>query len=86
MFIITTNSPTFGRGYFIGFDRENRAHFQSGNDRSVKTYKTRHGAKRQLQRIIASSGSLAEGETFSIENAPASPLCTTLTGYKLKPP
>jgi|LSQX01.3.fsa_nt_gb hypothetical protein len=67
MLIITTQCPTFGRGYFIGFDRENRAHFQSSNDRSVKTYKTQHGAEKQLRRIIAASGTLAEGETFSIE-------------------
>ena len=70
MLIITTQCPTFGRGYFIGFDRENRAHFQSSSDRSIKTYKTQRGAEKQLRRIIAANGTLAVGETFSIEDAP----------------
>lgn len=73
MFIITTQCPTFRRGYFLGFDREERAHFQSCNDHRVKTYKTRRGAEKQLRRILATSGTLAEGETFSIESAPTLP-------------
>ena len=73
MLIITTQCPTFGRGYFLGFDRTEQAHFQSNHDHRVKTYKTQRGAEKQLQRILATSGTLAEGETFSIESAPAHP-------------
>lgn len=73
MLIITTQCPTFGRGYFLGFDRAEQAHFQSCCDHRVKTYKTQRGAEKQLRRIIAASGTLAEGETFTIECAPAHP-------------
>jgi hypothetical protein len=73
MLIITTQNPTFGRGYFLGFDREEQAHFQSCSDHRVKSYKTRRNAEKQLQRILRASGPFAEGETFSIESAPALP-------------
>lgn len=73
MLIITTQCPTFGRGFFLGFDRAGQAHFQSCNDHRVKTYKTQRRAEKQLQRILAASGTLSEGETFNIERASANP-------------
>lgn len=73
MLIITTQCPTFGRGFFLGFDRAGQAHFQSCNDHRVKTYKTQRGAEKQLRRILATSSTLAKGETFDIESAPTHP-------------
>jgi len=66
MLVITTQSPTFGRGFFLGFDKEGNAHFQSCYDHRVKTYKAYRNAAKQMARIMASPGADEDGTTYDI--------------------
>lgn len=69
-YIITTQCPTFGRGYFLGFDSEEQAHFQSCLDKRVKRYKTRRNAEKQLSRIADIGKDWDEKPVFNIEEEP----------------
>lgn len=67
MFIITTQNPAFGKGYFIGFDNDGFAHFQSCLDKRVKKYKNRTNAQKQLARIQDKPAGFKDTATYSIE-------------------
>ena len=81
-FIITTQHPAFGKGYYTGFHRDGNPYFQSCVDKRVKRYATIRNANKQLARILEHSPD-ADGEDTKVESTSALPDISALVG---KPP
>jgi hypothetical protein len=67
LFIITTQNPEFGRGYFAGFGKDGYPRFQSCANGWVKVYKTFAGAVKQLERIQNTRVSFTDTAAYGIE-------------------
>lgn len=70
MLIITTQNPVFGKGYFIGFNKEGLAVFSSDRtDKRMKRYKAHRNAAKTLARIKSTPPDFEDDATYSIDSA-----------------
>lgn len=68
MFVITTQNPVFGKGFFVGFGKDGFPRFQSCLDKRVKDYKSHRNAQKQLARIRDMPVEFEDKATYDIES------------------
>lgn len=66
MLMIITNNPVFGKGYFIGFNKDGFAAFQSCCDKRTRRYKLSRNAERALCRIKNQPTDFVDTATYEI--------------------